>query len=283
MMLMVVSGALWIWAAVQDRTIADELPTALSQAAPSASAAPDAPDGRTPDLVLLRVQAAFLEHDLRLNATYEDRIQGGTTHTATDLDVRVAIPIDTLWMVGVLANYRWLEEIDRPNENGAAISVFGRVQLIQEPEFSYAFNVQVSSPNKGVENDKTQIDVGVAGFEDLDALLGLDRVGLYGDLEFQHSTGRGQVTGGNQLSYVVSLAKTWTQDLLGAGRFTLFAELGGTTQLDQGTKGHTTITGTPGLRLDPSPAHALIAGVDFPLTHPHGFGELFRISYVYSF
>jgi hypothetical protein len=186
-------------------------------------------------------------------------------------------------MVGVLGNYRWLEEVNRPNENGAAVSVFGRVQMIEEAESSYAFILEISSPNKGVENDKTQISAGVAGFEDLDALLGLDRVGLYADLQLQHSTSRGQVDGGNQLAYVVSIAKTWTGDLLGAARLSVFAELGGTTQIDQGSGGRTTLSITPGLRFDPSPAHAFLAGVDFPLTHPHGFGELFRISYIYSF
>lgn len=283
MMLTLSCGALWVWAAVQEGAIHDQLPIDLSQAAPGAPPAPAAPERRTPDLLLLRVQGNFLEHDLRGDATYEDRIQGGTAHAATDLDARVSVPIDTLLMVGVLGNYRWVEESARPNENGAAISVFGRVQLVQEAESSYAFNIEVASPNKGVENNKTQISVGVAGFEDLDALAGLDRVGLYADLEFQHSTGRGQVDGGNQLEYVVSCAKTWTEDLVGAGRFTVFAELGGTTQLDRGTGGRTMITGTPGLRLDPAAAHAVLFGVDFPLSHPHGFGELYRVSYIFSF
>ena len=283
MILATALGAVAIWAAAQQGAPPDGLPPSLSQAAPPQAPPPAAPDPRTPDLLLLRVQASFLEHDLRVDSSYEDRIQGGTARSATDLSMRVAVPIDTLWMVGVLGNYRWLEEENRPNENGAAISVFGRVVLVQDPESSCAFNVEVSSPNKGVDNNKTQISLGVAVFEDLDSLLGLDRVGAYADLEFQHSTGRGQVDGGNQLSYVLALAKTWTDDLLGAGRFSLFAELGGTTQLDQGAAARTVLTGTPGLRLDPAPAHAFLAGVDFPLTHPHGFGEIFRISYIYSF
>ncbi len=266
-----------------DRGLLEDLPGDLAQSPPENPPAQEARERRTPDLVLLRVRGNFLEHDLRVNATYENDIQRSTAHAATDLEFRLAVPIDTVWMIGLLGNYRWEDELSRPDENGAALTVFGRVQLLDLPESSYAFNVEVATPNKGVDNTKTQVGFGVAGFEDLDLLLGLDRVGLYADLNLQHSSGRGAGDGENQLSYVLSMAKTWTEDLLGAGRFTIFGELGGTTQLNQGSDGRTVITGTPGLRLDPAPAHALIAGVDFPITHPHGFGELFRISYVYSF
>jgi len=276
-------GVVWIWAAVPQGSPTEGWPTDLAQASPPAPAAPAATERRTPDLVLLRVQTNFLEHDLRLDSTYQDRITGTPARSATDFDIRLAVPVDTVWMIGVIGNYRWLEEVNRPNENGAAVSVFGRVQMIEEVESSYAFTLEISSPNKGVENDRTQVSAGVAGFEDLDALLGFDGVGLYADLQLQHSTSRGQVDGGNQLAYVVSMAKTWTGDLLGTARLSVFEELGGTTQIDQGSGGRTTLSITPGFRFDPSPAHAFLAGVDFPLTHPHGFGELFRISYIYSF
>jgi hypothetical protein len=250
----------------------------------SAGSASAVQQGRTPDLELLRVEASFLERDLRLDYSYEDNVRSDKTQAATNVTARIAVPVDPLFMVAVAAHYEWLDERDGNNKNGAAGSVLGRVQLVQEADSSYAFNLRLSTPNKGVDNEKTLVAFGVSGFEDLDALLGFDRVGAYAHLEFQHTSGPGQIDGGNHLGYVLSLAKTWTDAGTPVlGRFTTFAELGGSTALDLGSGERTTLSLTPGLRMDLAPRHALVVGVDFPLTQPHGFGETIRMSYVLGF
>jgi hypothetical protein len=247
----------------------------------SASAAPQ---GGTANLELLRVEASFLEHDLRLDYSYEDNIRSAKTQAATNLSARIAVPIDTSLMVAVAAHYEWLDERDGKNENGAAGSVLGRVPLVQEADSSYAFNLRLGTPNKGVGNDKTVVAAGISGFEDLDALLGLDRVGAYAHLEFQHTSGPGQIDGGNHLEYVLSLAKTWTDAGTPVlGRFSTFAEFGGSTAVDVGSGEPSTLFITPGIRMDLAPRHALVVGADFPLSQPHGFGQTIRFSYVLSF
>jgi hypothetical protein len=250
----------------------------------SAGSAGASREGRTPELELLRVEASFLEHDLRLDTSYEDNVRNDKTQAATNVTARIAVPVDPLLMIAVAAHYEWLDERDGNNRSGAAGSVLGRVQLVQEADASYAFNARLSTPNKGAENDKTLFAAGISGFEDLDALLGLDRVGAYAHLELQHSSGPGQIDGGNRLGYVLSLARTWTDAGTPVlGRFTTFAELGGSTALDAGSGERTTLSLTPGLRMDLAPRHALVVGVDVPLTQPHGFGQTIRISYVLGF
>lgn len=267
------------------------------QADPSGPSAPDHPaqvDGsaprnpapierRTPNLELLRVQASFLERDVRGDYSYEDDERGSGIRATTAASIRLAVPIDSDLMVAVTLNHEWLDEEDRPDENGSGGSVLGRLKINEDADSSYAFNLRVTAPDKSVGNDKTSIAMIVSGFEDLDALLGLDRVGVYADLGFQHSTGRGQLDGGNEMTYALSLAKTWGDRNPTGWQVSPFLELAGTTQLDQGAGGRTTLSLTPGLRIDLLPAHAFLAGVDVPLTHPHGFGQTFRISYIFSF
>ena len=109
-------------------------------------------------------------------------------------------------------------------------------------------------------------------------------MGLYGHV--QEETIAGPIaTGGrrNDLTYDITLAKTWTSPNAFLGNASTFVEAYGVTDLDGNHSGHMVITLTPGLRATLAKRHILMVGVDFPLTEPNPFERIYRFTYIYCF
>jgi hypothetical protein len=110
------------------------------------------------------------------------------------------------------------------------------------------------------------------------------RTGLYWHV--QEETLAGPVKAGarrNDLTYAVSLAKTWTSTDSLFGNTTTFVEAYGKTDLDGKDSGHTGITLTPGIRATFAHRHIVMAGVEFPVTAPRSFGQIYRFAYICNF
>lgn len=86
------------------------------------------------------------------------------------------------------------------------------------------------------------------------------------------------------MSYDVSLARTWTDpSRYPVGNITSFLELFATTNLNGSDKYHTTVTLTPGFRFWFAHENSLTLGADLPVSQPHGFGQVFRVTYILNF
>ncbi len=148
---------------------------------------------------------------------------------------------------------------------------------------SYAFNLRVAAPREGTGETQTPMGFALAGWHDLTP-LGLSRCGLYWHL--QEETFLGPHAPGvreNQLTYDLSLARTWTTAESVCGNFTTFVENYARTELDGARHGQTVLTLTPGARFNVHHHHVFMAGVDFPMTDPRPFSHVFRFTYIYAF
>jgi hypothetical protein len=92
-------------------------------------------------------------------------------------------------------------------------------------------------------------------------------------------------TGGrrNDFTCAVSLATTWSSPDSFFGNATTFIEAYGKTDLDGKDSGHTVVTLTPGIRATFAHRHIVMAGVEFPLTNPHPFDRVVRLTYICNF
>lgn len=245
--------------------------------------------GRTPDMALLRVTTNFLERELRLDYAYTRQVRNSTKVDHTQfLNGLIAYGLNRRLMIEVISNYLWNEPPSgstATKANGAGAAALARFQLADTVDQCYGFQVRVSAPNRGIGQTATTLSPSLAGFQDLQSLLGLDRVGLYESVTYDSLTGPHASGARTQvLSYDVSLAKTWTApDQYPAGNFTSFLELFATTDLSGNTKYHTGVTLTPGVRLWFARENSLTLGVDFPISQPHPFGEVLRITYILNF
>ncbi len=132
----------------------------------------------------------------------------------------------------------------------------GRLQLVDIPGYSYAFNFRVTSPNESIvpsgtaNNKDTTLFPALAGWQDL-TCCGLKRVGLYysiGEEIYDGPTNAGQKH--RDLVYDLSLAKTWTEPNVQCfGNFTTFVEFYNTTNLDGIETGDNAANVTPGFRV----------------------------------
>lgn len=166
--------------------------------------------------------------------------------------------------------------------------MLGRLQLVDVPGASYAYNFRVSSPNSGIGNRQTTFTNTLAGWHDLTG-LGLKKVGFYYSLQDNAYSGPAKVgTKTNDFAYAGALAKTWTDPhvpLLGS--FTTFIEGYGTIDLD-GNAHSKTFNITPGIHTklghdSLGHEHVLMAGVDLPVGNPYPFNATYRVTYVFDF
>lgn len=236
-----------------------------------------------PDMTLLRVQTNLLLRSLRTDY-YAERLP----HQSPDRNIEylsqlIEYAVNRRLMLGVIGNYEWVDSRMGEDMNGPAWGAFARFQLVDTEHTSYALNLKVTAPNGGLDEKQTVLSVALAGWHDLTA-IGLDRVGIYWHVQEEtwtgpHPAGARQ----NDLTYALSLAKTWTRPDAALGNFTTFVEAYAKTDLDGPQPGRTSISLTPGLRCTLAKHHILMAGVDLPVTHPRGFDEIFRFTYIYSF
>ena len=109
-------------------------------------------------------------------------------------------------------------------------------------------------------------------------------MGLYDHL--QEETLAGPTPSGarrNELTYAVSLAKTWSSPESLFGNATTFLEAYAKTDLDGEFSSRTLVTVTPGIRVTLFHRNILMAGLEFPVTAPKPYERIFRITYIYNF
>ena len=191
-------------------------------------------------------------------------------------------------MIEVIANYQWNSAHTGASSSGAGAALLGRLQLVDVPGASYAYNLRISAPNSGIGMNQTTISNTLAGWNDLTP-LGLKKVGLYYSLQDNAYSGPAKAGSKyNDITYAAALAKTWTDPHTPfVGNFTTFFEVYGTTDLD-GNAHNKTVNVTPGIhtklgRDSLGHEHVLMAGVDLPLSNPHSFNATYRVTYVFDF
>jgi hypothetical protein len=241
---------------------------------------------KTPDLALLRVTTNFLEREFRFDYQGTRHVNGNKKVESMDfINGLIAYGVDRRLMIEVVANYQWNHNDGTNIVDGAGAAVLARFQLVDTEESSYAFQFRASAPNKGIGQTATTLSPSLTGWQDLDAAIGLDRVGLYYSVTWDNLSG--PVAAGartNSLGYDVSLAKTWTDPKTSVvGNFTTFLEAFATTDLNGPTPHHTAVSLTPGIRFWFVPDNSLILGVDFPVSYPHPYSEVFRVTYILNF
>jgi hypothetical protein len=241
---------------------------------------------KTRDMALLRVTTNFLEREFRLD-------YAGTRHVDRNAKVQridflnglIAYALDRRIMVEVIANYQWNHHDGMLVVDGPGAAFLTRFQLVDTEDSSFSFQMRVSAPNKSIGQTGTTLSPTLAGWQDLDALLGLPQLGLYYSLTWDNVHGpyvHGART--NDLGYAVSLAKTWTDAKTPVlGDFTTFLEMFATTDMDGSSAHHTAVSLTPGVRFWFHPQHSLTLGVDFPVSQPHPNSEVFRVTYILNF
>jgi len=239
--------------------------------------------GGAPDMALLHVTTNFLEREFRTDYYSQENLAGDGTKNIQFVDWLIAYGLNRRFMIEAVGDYEWKNARTGDDVSGGGAAAVARVQLVDVPGASYAFNFRVTTPNDGIKVKQTTLSPALAGWNDLTS-LGLKKVGLYYSL--QEDAYAGPAAPGskhNDLTYAISLAKTWTEPTTPFfGNFTTFAEFYGTTVLD-GDDQNTALNFTPGIRFLICPRNVLMAGVDLPLTHPHDFDTTWRVTYIYNF
>ena len=158
---------------------------------------------------------------------------------------------------------------------------------------SYSFNFRALAPNTGVGEHQTTLSYGLAGFEDMAFWLDLKRVGLYYSFLFDTLAGpREAGAKQNDVAYDITFAKTMTDpDTPLLGSLTAFVENFAQTNLDGAQAGQTLVSITPGIRFNLGKSNRvnfgkdnwLLFGVDIPVSGPHPWDEIYRLSYIKNF
>ncbi len=236
-----------------------------------------------PDLTLLRVQGNLLLRAIRTDYSFEKAPESSSRERSQFVSQLVEYSFNRRLMLAALANYQWIRDKDGDSRRGVSYGGFARLQLVDLPRTSYAFNIRAVAPREGIGETQTPLGFALAGWHDLTP-LSLPRVGLFWHV--QEETYLGPHTPGarqNQLTYSLDLAKTWTSPNSTFGNLTTFLENYARTELDGNRHGQSYLTLTPGFRFNYHRRHAFIAGVDFPVTDPKPFDRVYRFSYIFSF
>jgi hypothetical protein len=241
------------------------------------------PDG-APDMSLLHVTTNFLEREERTDFYSQHDVSGAGTRSLDYLDSLIAYGLNRRIMFEALGAYQWNTARSGRERNGLGGAFVTRIQLIDVPGASYAFNFRVSAPNAGIKSPQTTYSPSLAGWQDL-SRYGLSRVGLYYSITDNSYVGPPDSNNRrNALGYAVALAKTWTQPTEPLiGNFTTFVEFYGETPLDGAESGNTAIDVTPGIRFNLGHGNIFMAGVDLPVTTPHNFDSTYRLTYIINF
>ncbi len=240
------------------------------------------PDG-TPDLTLLRVQSNLLLQSLRTDAYLEN-----PTSASGDKRVEYASPLIEYALNRrlMLGGFGTIQEVDKQaggGRNGWTYGGLTRIQLIDREDASYAFNWKLTAPNRGLGDRQTLSGFALAGWHDLSP-VGLSHVGVYWHVQEETLLGpRTPSARQNDLTYDLSLARTWTSPVRAIGNLSTFVEAYSKTDLDGGHRGRTVITVTPGIRGTLGRHHVLMFGVDLPVNSPRPYDELYRVTYIFSF
>jgi len=240
------------------------------------------PDG-APDLTLLRAQSNLLLRSLRMDYFYERPLETSGVRDVQFLNELVEYGFNRRLMLAVFGNYQWVNSRAGEDLEGASYGALARVQLIDTPHASYALNLRVAAPNHDLHETLTTTSFSLAGWHDLTP-LGLKRVGLYWHVQEETFTGRhARGARQNDLTYDISLAKTWTAPTAPIGNLSTFLETYARTDLDGPRRGKSVVTLTPGLRFTLARQHVFMAGVEIPVTEPRPYEQIVRLTYILSF
>lgn len=237
----------------------------------------------TPDMSLLRVQTNFLAQLFRIDYAAQENLSGASARASDSLTGTLEYAFNRRFMLAFVGNERWIDSRTAEDTSGATVAAFARMQWVDTATSSLAATLRAGLPNHELGETETTISVAVAGWQDL-APLGLKRLGLYYHVQEETLAGPGPAgSRRNDLTYAISLAKTWTSPESFFGNATIFVESYGRTDLDGSDSGHTLVTVTPGIRATFAHRHILMAGVEFPITEPRPYERLVRLSYIYNF
>ncbi len=237
----------------------------------------------TPDMSLLRVQTNFLAQLFRTDLALQRNHDDAAIRESDVLSGTLEYAFNRRLMLAIIGNYRWLDSRTSDDLDGGAFAAFARFHLVDTASSSLAMTLRAGLANRELGEKDTTLGFALAGWQDL-APIGLHRVGLY--YHVQEETLAGPSTRGsrrNDLTYAISLAKTWTSPDAALGNATTFLEAYGKTDLDGDERGHTFVTLTPGIRATIAHRHIVMAGVEFPLTEPRPFDRILRFTYIFNF
>lgn len=244
------------------------------------------PEG-APDMALLHVTTNFLEREFRFDSYSQQNLRSNSTRSVQFVDAELAYGFDRRFMLEVVSNYEWkIGRGGEPGSSGSSEAMVGRVQLVDVPGSSLAFNFKATSPNVGINNQQTTLTPGLAGWQDL-TCYGLKRVGVYFSVGLENYVGPAAAGATyNDVEYDVSIAKTWTQPNVPCfGNFTTFVEFYNTTNVNGTGSGlvYTEANVTPGFRVTLFPKNILMGGIDLPLSSPNAFCAAYRLTYIINF
>ncbi|MGO9020576.1 MAG: hypothetical protein ACLQVJ_19725 [Syntrophobacteraceae bacterium] len=239
-------------------------------------------------MALLHVTTNFLEREFRFDYYGQQNTGSNGTKDVQFTDALVAYGINRRIMIEVVGNYEWDNARTYGSSSSGAAALVGRLQLVDVPGSSLAFNLKVTSPYEGL-TDKgtakaTTVFPALAGWQDL-TCYGLTKVGFYYSIGPEAYAGP-EPSGEkhSDLTYDIALAKTWTErDVPLCGNFTTFVELYNTTNLDGDHPESSEVNMTPGIRVHLTHNNVIIAGIDLPIASPHAFDETYRLTYIYDF
>jgi hypothetical protein len=237
----------------------------------------------TPNMSLLRVQTNFLAQLFRTDYSHQDNLSDASVRGIDSLAGTLEYALNRRLMLALIGNYRSIDSRTAEDADGAAAAAFARLQWLDTATSSLAMTLRVGLPSHDLGEKETTVSLAIAGWQDL-APLGLKRVGLYYHVQEETLAGPGKSGNRrNDLTYTISLAKTWTSPESLFGNATTFVEAYGKTDLDGNDPGHTLITVTPGIRATIAHRHILMAGVEFPVTEPRPYERILRLTYIYNF
>jgi len=239
----------------------------------------------TPDMALLKVTTNFLERELRLDYARTSGIKNSKYSDTDFFNGLIAYGLNRRLMLEVISNYQWNTPVSGAGVSGSGGGGLVRFQLVDTELSSYSIQFRLGAPNQSIGQTQTSRQIALAAFNDLYPLLGLSRTGVYYSLVYEALVGK-HANGAreNDIAYDISLAKTWTERRTPVfGNFTTFLEAFATTDLDGTKSGHTVATLTPGARFWFYPENSLTLGVDVPVSGPHPFNDVFRVTYILNF
>jgi hypothetical protein len=244
------------------------------------------PSRTTRDMALLRVEAAYVEKEFRVDLVHTN-YRGDTPYSGGYLTkASLAYAVNRRLQIEVSGLYAWNVIPGEPPANGGGASASLRFQLVDTVPSSYAFQVEVESPVRGFGENRTAMAYSVAGFQDVSTWLpALGPVGLYYSLKWENLLGPADAGDErNALVWDVSVARTWTApDTPIVGTFTTFLEAWMATALDGDAAGKLNFALTPGVRFWFLPENSLILGVDIPLNSGAPYSATWRATYFLGF
>ncbi len=240
----------------------------------------------TRDMALLKVTTNFLERELRVDYAYTSLL-GNARYTGTSfLNTLMAYAVNRRLMLEIIANYQWNVHPGTVPVNGGGGAALVRFQLVDTATASYSAQIRVSAPNKGIGQTQTTFGYSLAGWQDVRAWIpAVGRMGLYYSFQYDNLQGPAPATATrNAISYVLSLAETWTHASTPVvGDLTTFLELYGTTPLDGASKGKNVLSLTPGVRFWFVPKSSFTFGAELPVSHAPPYSVNWRGTYILNF